>query len=132
MQFLYQRRWLVLFVLMMVLVIIITIGADLRLIPTRPFRIRYSDKLGHFILYGILAFLLHFAVNGRRWKINRVSIPVAVCIVAAISLLDEAHQFFIRRRSLDAMDFAADVAGILFFVWLAERLRKRIAHRHAD
>ncbi|MEO8351841.1 MAG: VanZ family protein [Chthoniobacteraceae bacterium] len=84
-----------------------------------------SDKLGHFLLIGGMAFFLNLALRartfrwlGRRWLIGSVLVAVAFT-------LEELSQRFISSRSFDLVDLAADFAGILFFGWLARRFCAR-------
>jgi len=72
------------------------------------------DKLTHFALYGVEAFLLDRAV---RWKgRRRFAWTRVLTIVGTLTVwgaLDEAHQEWIPGRQMDSDDLAADVAGAL-------------------
>ncbi len=78
------------------------------------------DKLTHFALYGVEAFLLDRAV---RWKGRRgFRWTRVLTIVGALTLwgaLDEAHQEWIPGRRMDSEDLAADVAGAVTGAMLA-------------
>ena len=70
------------------------------------------DKLTHFALYAVEAFLLYRAVAwpGRPgFALARIFTVVA--ILAVWGALDEAHQEWIPGRMMDSGDLAADVAG---------------------
>jgi len=70
------------------------------------------DKLTHFALYAVEAFLLYRAVSwpGRTgFAASRVLTVVG--ILAVWGALDEAHQEWIPGRMMDSGDLAADVAG---------------------
>ena len=70
------------------------------------------DKLTHFVLYAVEAFLLYRAVSwpGRTgFAASRVLTVVG--ILAVWGALDEAHQEWIPGRMMDSGDLAADVAG---------------------
>ncbi len=70
------------------------------------------DKVTHFVLYGVEAFLLYRAVvwPGRPgFAASRVLTVVG--ILAVWGALDEAHQQWIPGRMMDSGDLAADVAG---------------------
>src|SRR3954447_4228288 len=114
-----DRRWLVLFALMLLFIAGVSAGADVGVVPTKFFGITYSDKAGHFVLYGMLAFLLHLALNRRTIHVDALAIPLAFLIACALGLMDEGQQYFMPHRSFDLTDFASDVVGIVFFVWLA-------------
>lgn len=70
------------------------------------------DKLVHFLLYLVEAFLLYRAV---RWPGRpRFSLGRVVAILGAMAfwaVADETHQFWIPGRFMEAADVAADVAG---------------------
>lgn len=70
------------------------------------------DKVTHFALYGVEAFLLDRAIawKGRR----RFAWTRVLTIVGTLALwgtLDEAHQEWIPGRRMEADDLAADIAG---------------------
>ncbi len=70
------------------------------------------DKLTHFVLYAVEAFLLMRAIAwpGRRgFAASRVLTVVGT--MALWGALDEAHQDWIPGRMRDSADLAADVAG---------------------
>lgn len=125
MQIPFNRRWFILFSIFFLFILTVAIGADLRLIPTKMQGIPYFDKAGHFFLYGILAGLLHLALQGRALHIGRFSIPIAIISIALLCAFDEFQQSFIPYRAFDAQDYAADIVGILFFVLLAAQILKR-------
>lgn len=119
------RRSVFLFVLMGLFIITVSIGADLRLLPLHFIAFPYYDKLGHFVLYGVLGLLLHLALRSRARSFWRLPIPMALLVVAALAVLDELQQSFMPARSFDAVDFAADMIGVLFFIGIANILRLR-------
>jgi VanZ family protein len=70
------------------------------------------DKVVHFGLYGVEAFLLYRAV---RWA-GRAAFSFArvLAIVGGMAVwgaADEVHQFWIPGRSMEGSDVAADIAG---------------------
>ncbi|HEX5135133.1 MAG TPA: VanZ family protein [Thermoanaerobaculia bacterium] len=70
------------------------------------------DKLTHFVLYGVEAFLIDraFPRKGRPGlALGRV---LAITGVMALwGMLDEAHQEWIPGRRMDSGDLLADVSG---------------------
>jgi polysaccharide biosynthesis protein VpsQ len=84
--------------------------------------IPFGDKLGHFFLIGIFAFLLNLSLDCRKvWRVL-----IGSLIVLAIVTLEEFSQIFIRGRSFDLTDLVADFLGILIFCKLAEIVFKRL------
>jgi VanZ family protein len=82
--------------------------------PTVPIvsTIPNFDKVVHFVLYGVEAFLLYGAVlwPGRsRFSLGRVLALAGAMAVWAVA--DETHQAWIPGRSMEAGDVAADVTG---------------------
>lgn len=66
----------------------------------------YGDKVGHFVLYGAIAFAL--AILVRR------PIPAAVGAMALVSIgiADEFRQRAVGGRNFDLLDIAANSVGI--------------------
>lgn len=79
----------------------------------------------HFFLYGAVAFWLNLWLNGRAVKIGQQRFPLAVVIVLAIAVLEEAAQAFSPNRTVDAADLACGVLGIIFLGKISEVLRAR-------
>lgn len=125
MKFVRGRRSVLLFVLMGLFILAVSIGADLHLLPLQLIAFPYYDKLGHFVLYGVLGMFLHLALRSRALTIRRLHIPIAWLIVAGLAMLDELQQSFMPGRSIDATDFAADLLGVLFFIAISNILHLR-------
>ncbi len=76
------------------------------------------DKVGHFTLMGGLAFFVNLALGLRQWRdwlIGSLLVGIAV-------LAEEISQIWFPARTFDLVDLAADLAGIVFFGWLAKRV----------
>ena len=70
------------------------------------------DKLIHFLLYGVEAFLLYRAIDWRgRAGFAWSRVLAIVGTMALWGALDEAHQAWIPGRTMDSADLAADIAG---------------------
>ncbi len=89
-----DRRWLVVFLIFFAVLLAIFVAAYLRLIPTRLADIPYYDTAGHFILYGILAALLHLALNRRSIAVASVRVPLAAALAIAFAIGEEFVQRF--------------------------------------
>ena len=123
------RRWIFV-VLFFLFMLSVTVAADFRLIPTQMRGIPYFDKLGHFTLYGILAFLVQLALEPRALRVGRVRIPLALLFVFALAILDEMQQSFSPYRAVDLSDLIADFLGILIGVSVATLLARMRRARH--
>jgi polysaccharide biosynthesis protein VpsQ len=79
-----------------------------------------GDKLGHFILFGLLtfiftrAFLSAFPSRPRSWVAFSISLILALFIAA-----EEWSQQFFSTRTFDLLDLLASYAGIVTFAFLA-------------
>lgn len=86
--------------------------------------IKYGDKAGHFLLYGMLAFLVNLAFENRRIMVGRVRILLGALLVGTFAILEEFTQIALASRSFEWWDMACDVAGIWLFSLLALRVQK--------
>ncbi|SMP55846.1 VanZ like family protein [Neorhodopirellula lusitana] len=81
---------------------------------------RINDKILHFSAFFGLAMLLCYCTNSRR-LLKRFGIIAAVCLT--YGMLDEWTQSFVRGRSTDIYDFAADATGTLLAISLYATVR---------
>ncbi len=85
----------------------------------------YGDKIGHFLLMGFFSFLLNLALNSKTvsaWKFNYLLGSLIVFVVVTI---EEFSQIFVRGRTFDWGDLAADFCGIFIFGEIARFLCNR-------
>lgn len=112
-------------VLWLVAVGFIVFCADRRLL--RPFFAFITshpgmDKLGHFFLIGMTAFLLNVALGLKQWKFLGRYWLLGGTLAAIGFTLEEFSQLWFPSRTFDLLDLTCDYAGILFFGWLARRV----------
>jgi VanZ family protein len=70
------------------------------------------DKLIHFTLYGVQAFLIYRAVRWPGKAAGSLTRVLAIVgLMAVWGIVDETHQYWIPGRSMEGGDVAADVAG---------------------
>jgi VanZ family protein len=76
-----------------------------------------GDWVGHFVLYGILAWL---AVRAYPHKVTvfRWQIPLSALLVISMAALEELSQFWFPRRTPDLIDLSLGVVGITVGTWL--------------
>jgi polysaccharide biosynthesis protein VpsQ len=87
--------------------------------------IPYGDKVGHFTLYGLLGFVLDLSVFEARPLANKKSLAVITSLILiAVIGLEEISQIWIPTRTADVFDWLAGCAGVIFFAWLAYRVKK--------
>lgn len=75
----------------------------------------HGDKVAHFLLFGVLSFLLNFAFKARSIKLGRWSIYSGTALVVILALFEEFSQHFIATRMFDYFDLLADLTGIFVF-----------------
>ncbi len=82
-----------------------------------------ADKIGHFLLMGVLSYLANGALGGRRLRWHRLSVLQGSLLVAGFVAVEELSQLWMAHRSFELADLAADAAGIWIFGRLASRPR---------
>lgn len=110
-----------------VFIVGIIILADKGALP-RFIRVIYDfpngDKLGHFILYGMLNFFITFAFisalpsKPRGWVTLSVGLTLALLIAA-----EEYSQKYFSSRTFDLVDLLASYLGLIVGGWLTLRLK---------
>jgi VanZ family protein len=70
------------------------------------------DKILHFTIYSVFAFLLtrQISEDTTRWR----AVAGAIVVAAAFGVVDEWHQGFIPGRSPELADWIADATGAAF------------------
>ena len=85
-------------------------------------QIPYGDKIGHFVLYGILTLLIDLAFFRSRPDLSWNLVVFRVAFVLALLIgLEEYSQKFIPSRTFSLVDLAFGYVGVLFFSWVALR-----------
>lgn len=89
------------------------------------YNVPYFDKIGHFCLMGMFAFLLNLAMSARTVKVWRLNLLLGSLIVLTVVVIEEFSQIWVSGRTFDVGDLACDFAGILIFGELARWLINR-------
>jgi VanZ family protein len=71
-----------------------------------------GDKVAHFLILGTLTFVVTAAFPHRR-RIAGRQVLLAPLIILLLISLEELSQGFVAGRSLDALDWLANLAGIV-------------------
>lgn len=105
-----KLRWLIL--PQTGLALFATLMAYLDLLPREWLAWPYSDKVLHFLLFGLVAFWLRFwsPSTGSFWRRN---LPVILLLIFIIT--EECFQSLSPYRSFDFKDMGCDLAGVLLF-----------------
>lgn len=117
--------------------VIFTLSAqpDLRLPTSLP---SSSDKVAHFLVYGVLGWLGARAIRlrGPKWATLRVILST-LAFTGIYGLSDEWHQMYVHGRSADLHDALADVCGgtfggVALLLWLRFREESRARASERD
>ncbi len=71
----------------------------------------YGDKIGHVVLYGIMALLLNYGLSYKKIK----GLPLGAVLVLIFAILEEFSQIYFPSRTFDLKDILADIIGIILF-----------------
>lgn len=80
-------------------------------------RIPYSDKIVHFILFGVFCLAFYLYIKTRRIIDKKKLMLLCLSVTAAYGMAGELLQMLTNRwmhRTFSWTDFVADVAGALF------------------
>ena len=119
------RAWQAAFLAYLAIFAIIIALAYLGQIPAEIAYMPAYDTVGHLVLLGIAAYLLHRALNRRVARVLGLALPLGPLLVALFALLEELAQGWSPRRTASPFDLAADWAGIAL-AWVVDRW---LAHR---
>ncbi len=123
-----DKRWGIVLLCYLAFLVIISILAYNRMIPSVIAKIPYYDSIGHFLLFGIATFITHRALKRRIVHIFHLLIPLGPFIIVPLVIADEMIQKLSIYRTSSYSDFIADVCGIIFFYYLDELLFRRKKH----
>lgn len=82
-----------------------------------------GDKVGHGVLYGILAFLLNLTfLRSLRWRDPKRGAWTISLLLALAIALEEGSQRFIPVRTADGLDLLFSFLGVAVGAWGAYRM----------
>ena len=102
-------------ILVAALTVYIIYAADTGTLPPfiiRLYRFPGGDKVGHVLVFGLLALGVTALLYPRRIRLFRAMLPAGAVLVALLVTLEEASQWFIASRSFDLVDLACSYLGI--------------------
>lgn len=105
--------------------IVVTILANKGLIPAVLKVIPYYDSIGHFVLFGIYAFLAQMACKGRKYK----SIPIGSGMIAVYAIMDEFLQKLSPNRTFDLHDLFFSLLGVSVATFMYIYYKVKLAHQ---
>jgi VanZ family protein len=107
----------------LILIVTILILADSGRMPdflANLYNFPNGDKIGHFLLVGILSFLVNASIVPIFTLERSVrSVLGGSLILVLLAGIEEWSQQFFSHRHASLLDFLSSLAGIIFFAWLA-------------
>jgi len=81
--------------------------------------LRYSDKFTHFLVFGLLTWLITRAVfKGENTFIQQNYFWFVLTVLAVFAIIDEMHQYFTPGRASEILDWLADMSGAVVFLFI--------------
>jgi len=74
--------------------------------------IPFGDKIGHFLLFGLLALLLNIALRFRLIRLSSRNFHLGSVLVFAFAVCEEFSQLAIDNRTFDFLDMLFDLLGV--------------------
>ncbi len=120
-----MKRWAIFFGLFLVIIVILAdtrhLG-DLGVIYNFP----YGDKVGHFVLFGLLSLAVNLSVFEARPNTDRKRLAIVTSLILAFLIgLEEISQIWFPTRTADIFDWLASCFGVALFAWLALKFKTR-------
>ncbi|MHB8776548.1 MAG: VanZ family protein [Anaerolineales bacterium] len=121
-----MKRFAILFAIFLAAVILLAdlgyMEVEIRILNMFPF----GDKIVHFLLIGILDFLLTASLIQTLPSRSPIWVAVSVAFfLAVVFTIEEASQGSIRGRYASWKDLFANYTGIIFFGFMAWFLNRR-------
>ena len=85
----------------------------------------YGDKIGHFVLFGLLTLALNLCLKMRSISALGIRWPIGSLIVFLVVTIEEGSQHFMITRSFDLNDWFANVLGIIVFSLFPRKRKDR-------
>ncbi len=121
-----MKKWAVLFAVFIVAVIVLADTRNLGFLA-RLYDFPYGDKVGHFVLYGVLSLLVNLAAFERWPRREKGWLAIRVSAVLAVLIgLEELSQRLFPSRQSSLWDLSASYLGMVVFAWIAARIGKRV------
>lgn len=84
-----------------------------------------GDKLGHFILFGLLNFFVTYAFLPSNLSRSRGWVTLSVGLTLALFIaLEEWSQQFFSTRTFDLIDLFASYLGVVVGGWTALKIKR--------
>ena len=115
-------------VLFFIFIVAIIVMADNGRLPhfiTAIYDFPNGDKLGHFILYGLLDFFITLAFLSSHLSTPRGWATLSIGLILALLIgLEEYSQKYYPTRTFDLIDLSASYLGLLVGGWAAYKIKR--------
>ncbi|ALG68974.1 VanZ family protein [Beggiatoa leptomitoformis] len=123
-----MKRIAILYSLFIICLIIVADQGHYNYVLKQVHAIPYGDKVGHFILMGLLAFVINMGLNCAQFSWKNIKLLKGSVFVVTFVTLEEISQYFFPNRHFDMGDLFSDYLGIFLFGQLALWLSYRQKH----
>jgi len=127
-----SRVVLVAFILFLMWVILMADSGGARWLFEFVRHIPAGDKVGHFVLYGILSFLVNYVCSCAEFRFGNLRLKKGSVLIMIPVIVEEFTQLFFKTRSFDVLDLVAGALGIWFFGLVAARFLRWRQGRQVD
>ena len=118
-----MKYFTILFTLFIILIITLSnLGqlGFLKILNQLPF----ADKIGHFVLYGILTLLLDLTFTRALPPPSRKLVVLRIALILSLLIgLEEYSQQFFAKRTFDLVDLTFSYLGVIFFSWVSLKIK---------
>lgn len=92
-------------------------------VPNMP--LMFGDKIVHFSVYFVLGLSILFSlvVDRSQWKDSKIII-MTILLGALYGASDEFHQAFVPGRSVELLDWLADLFGVAFSTLFIKQIKQ--------
>lgn len=89
-------------------------------------------KLGHYIIYGVLAVLYLYSLKGRKslFETQGAFFLLSLCFAFLYAISDEYHQSYIPGRHASGRDVSIDACGALTILVILYIMKTRNIGNH--
>ena len=124
-----MKKWLLVSTLLFSLfIIVIVLVANADQFPDsirNLYKFPGGDKAGHFILFGILSYLLNRSALILIPKRNPARLVLTVSLLLSILIgLEEWSQSLFPSRTMSMVDLSFSYLGVIFFAFIAYRAKR--------
>ena len=82
--------------------------------------IPWGDKVGHFVLFGLLTLALVWAIPGPRQSLY------GALLAAILVTIEETIQIYAPTRTFSVLDLVASLSGVAVFAIIGHKYRAKV------